>query len=447
MRLALVNPAWSFEGSIYFGCREPHFPLELAYAEALLKAAGHEAVIIDGHARALSLAAMRAEAEAFRPDAIVITTAPSYLFWRCAPPELRCPLETLRALQGTAELTIAVGPHASTTPRATVRKLGVDAAVLGECEEALVTLAETPRERWRTIEGIALREGNAVHVQGRPRAVEMARLPALRFRQADVAAHAHHHHRFDAPPEGPGAEIETSRGCPYHCTFCAKDNFRDRFRRRPLPIVLEELDGLLAQGVRYVYFVDEIFLPDRPLLDALAARDVKFGVQLRIDTWSRPLLDLLGEAGCVSIEAGVESVTPEGRSLLQKHCKTSTADLIGLLVHAKQVIPFVQANLLDGKTDEPAHVRAFRGELLARGVWANEPVPLFPYPGSPEYTARFGLPDDEAWERAVSDYLHRYARWSDIQEAHPLPLDVLERVTQGGLGGGPERAEPAAEAP
>ena len=28
MRFALVNPPWAFEGSIYFGCREPHLPLE-----------------------------------------------------------------------------------------------------------------------------------------------------------------------------------------------------------------------------------------------------------------------------------------------------------------------------------------------------------------------------------------------------------------------------------
>ena len=26
MRIALVNPAWSYEGSIYFGCRQPHLP-------------------------------------------------------------------------------------------------------------------------------------------------------------------------------------------------------------------------------------------------------------------------------------------------------------------------------------------------------------------------------------------------------------------------------------
>ena len=42
MRVALVNPRWSFEGSIYFGCREPHLPLELGYAKAMLERAGHD---------------------------------------------------------------------------------------------------------------------------------------------------------------------------------------------------------------------------------------------------------------------------------------------------------------------------------------------------------------------------------------------------------------------
>ena len=38
MKFALVNPRWSFDGSIYFGCREPHLPLEYGYAQALLEA-------------------------------------------------------------------------------------------------------------------------------------------------------------------------------------------------------------------------------------------------------------------------------------------------------------------------------------------------------------------------------------------------------------------------
>src|SRR4051794_18170831 len=42
MKFALVNPAWTFEGSIYFGCREPHLPLEFGYAKALLERDAHD---------------------------------------------------------------------------------------------------------------------------------------------------------------------------------------------------------------------------------------------------------------------------------------------------------------------------------------------------------------------------------------------------------------------
>lgn len=428
MKVALVNPPWSFDGSIYFGCREPHLPLEYGYAKAMLERAGHEARIIDAQAHGLDLAAIRREVEEFGPDMTVVTTAPSYLFWRCAPPEMRVPMLTAAALRDVGGLLVGVGPHASTTPRAALRKLGADAVVLGECEEILVRLAETPRSQWHEVPSIAYRDRGMERLQGGPHASDLAALPALRWDDRTVARHAHHHHRFDAPSSGPGAEIEISRGCPYHCTFCAKENFRDKYRKRPLDVVMDELDGLVAQGVRYVYFIDEIFLPDRALLEELARRDVIFGVQLRIDNWSKEMLDLLGGAGCVSIEAGVESITPEGRDVLAKRCRKSTDELEALLVHAKRSVAFVQANLLDSAADDPAEVIAFRDRLRNQGVWANDPVPLFPYPGSPEYTLRFGPPDDEAWERAHAHYLEKTREFSDIQDSRPVPLSELEHA-------------------
>jgi anaerobic magnesium-protoporphyrin IX monomethyl ester cyclase len=435
MKIALVNPPWTFDGSIYFGCREPHLPLEYGYAAALLKERGHEVSLFDAHLRGLSMAELRDEVTAFQPSMTVVTTAPSYLFWRCAPPELRVPQQTVRALRGATETIIAVGPHASTTPAATLRKLDADAAVIGECEEILVALAEIPRDEWSRVKSIALPAlpgelHGEIRITGRPHAADMKSLPALSWDPALLTKHHHHHHRFDAPPDGPGAEVEVSRGCPYTCSFCAKENFRDSFRARPLPTILAEIDGLIAAGVKYIYFIDEIFMPNRPLLEALVPRliprGVRFGVQMRIDLWRPDMLDLLGQAGCVSIEAGVESVTPEGRSLLAKRCKLSTDELTELLIHAKRRVPFVQANLLDAHTDSPAEVQAFRDTLRAHGVWANDPVPMFLYPGSPGYTQRFGVPDDSAWERALDDYLDQNAGFSDIQESRPLRLAELE---------------------
>lgn len=428
MKVALVNPAWSFDGSVYFGCREPHLPLEYGYARALLSARGHTARIFDAQLGGVSLEQISAEVRDFAPDMLVVTSAPSYLFWRCAPPELRIPIRTARALRDAAPLLVVVGPHASTTPAATLHKLHADVAVLGECEDVLPAIAEVGLGGCASLDSVAyLDVSGEVVVRGSPHATDMAALPALGWESELLARHGHHHHRFDRPPSGAGAEVETSRGCPYKCSFCAKENFRDRYRRRPLATVLAEVDGLIERGVRYVYFVDEIFLPDQALLEALVERDIEFGVQLRIDNWSEPMLELLGKAGCVSIEAGVESVTREGRSLLAKRCKLSTEELSSLLIFAKKQVPFVQANLLM-MSDPLPEIQRFREQLQSHGVWSNQPVPLFPYPGSPSYTQRFGAPDDSAWERAHAHYLREFSEFSDIQEQRPLPLSVLEAL-------------------
>jgi anaerobic magnesium-protoporphyrin IX monomethyl ester cyclase len=423
MKVALINPNWSFEGSIYFGCREPHLPLELGWAKVTLERAGHRVLLLDGHLDDLPLAEIKSEVQVFGPDLSVVTTAPTYLFWRCAPPELRVPREIVQALDGIGGRRVAIGPHPSTTPHAALRKLGVDAVVMGECEEVLPRLA---RDRWVDIPGIAFRLGHEVQVNGGPQAARFVDAPPLAWPTATVRRHRHHHHRFDAAPTGPGAEVEASRGCPYHCSFCAKLNFRDQYRRRPVAAIMHEIDRLIAQGVEYVYFVDEIFLPNRPLLEALRTRRVRFGVQTRIDLWKPELIEALGAAGCVSIEAGVESLTTEGRVELAKDCRLDTDELAERLLRAKRHVPFVQANLLEMPQDDAGLIAAWRSRLRNAGVWANDPVPLFPYPGSPDYVRLWGRPDDRAWERAVDYYLETFVDFSDLQDERPRRLAELE---------------------
>jgi anaerobic magnesium-protoporphyrin IX monomethyl ester cyclase len=419
MRYALINPNWTFQGSMYFGCPEAHLPLEFGYSKSILESAGHDVLLLDAHLQQIPSTELLKSLRQFRPDFTVVTTAPSYLFWRCPPAELSAPKQLIREIQPFVNTTIAVGPHGSTTPGAALSRLGVDAVIVGECEEILPQLTGA----WDALPSLyyGIKRPTPSH------ASNMAALPGLEWPDTMIRAHRHHHHRFDRPFDGLAAEMEASRGCPYHCTFCAKDNFRDRYRRRPLSIVLIELDRLISQGVNYIYFIDEIFLPWRELLEALALREVKLGIQTRIDLWTEDMLDLLADAGCVSIEAGVESLTPEGRDLLDKKCRLSTKELSDRLIYAKRRIPFVQGNLIKMPSDHAATVRRWRDDMREAGVWANDPVPLFPYPGSPDYTRRWGEPDDNAWDRAVEYYRSTFSQFSEIQDQRPLSLVELEQ--------------------
>ena len=101
MRVALVNPHWDFARSIYFGCRSPHLPLELGYAKALLEAAGHDVLMLDGHLNDTPNAALADAVADFAPGMTVVTTAPSYLFCAALHPNSRC-RATFSSISGAA---------------------------------------------------------------------------------------------------------------------------------------------------------------------------------------------------------------------------------------------------------------------------------------------------------------------------------------------------------
>lgn len=398
MKFALVNPDWNFEGSIYFGCREPHLPLELGYAQKILEEKGHEAVLIDAHLEGLGREEVRQRVASCRPDFTVLTTAPTYLFWRCPPPEMRIPMQLCAELRPVGGVLIAVGPHGSVTPGRTLQKLEADLVIRGEFEQVLPKLAGGCRSDWDGVCALAYDVGGRLHITGPAHEADMTTLPILEWPAEMIRRHQHHHHRFDSVPvPGPGAEVEASRGCPFRCSFCARQDFRSRYRKRPTERVIQEIELLVSQHVSYIYFIDEIFFPDEELLRELARLPVRFGIQTRIDLWSPERLKLLGDAGCASIEAGLESITAAGRMSFGKVDLIPEDEVIERLGCAKRHVPFVQATLMDATGDDPRVVETWREALQNKGIWVNRPVPLFPYPGSGEYEKCWGSPDDEAW--------------------------------------------------
>ncbi len=427
MKYALINPNWTFHGSTYFGCQDPHYPLELLFAHDQIREAGHDALLVDAQVDNLSASEVRAKVQNFQPNFVVVPTAPSYLFWRCPPPELRVPKEWFAAIGGKA-IKVAIGPHSSATPAAALRKMGCDVVMRGEPDQTVGQLADKP---WSEIAGACWREHDgAVRLSTDLGVTDMKALKALDFANYNVEAHKHRHHVFWG--EGHGAELEFARGCPWSCTFCNKTLFRNKFRERNVEAVLAEIDSLVARGVDYIYFIDEIFGVGknvRRLLEGIAERPVSIGFQSRIDLWDEESLDLLGRAHCISMECGIESITAEGREELNKNCRIGTDRITELLIYAKQRIHWVQANLILTEKDDREEIRRWQEYLKDKGVWVSEPVPMFPFPGSPLYVQTFGAqPDDQAWERAHHYYtsMFRDKGYSDIQEQQPIPLEDLE---------------------
>jgi anaerobic magnesium-protoporphyrin IX monomethyl ester cyclase len=425
MKYALVNPNWDFRGSTYFGCQEPHYPLELLFACDQIREAGHEALLLDAQNENYTLTQAKARLDAFAPDFLVIPTAPSYLFWRCPPPELRVPQQWFAGLHSKA-IKVAIGPHASATPATAMRKLGCQVAMRGEADLTLAQLASRP---WKEIEGCCWRDAGGEHISPSTAVVDMRALKALDFQNYHVEQHRHRHHVFWG--DGHGAELEFARGCPWACNFCNKTLFRNKFRERRVEAVLEEVDRLAARGVDYIYFIDEVFGVGKNvqrLLEGMAERKVNIGFQTRIDLWNEESLDLLGRAHTISVECGIESITEEGRDALNKNCRLSTARLTELLIYARQRIPWVQANLILTERDRKEDIRRWQEQLKGHGVWVSEPVPMFPFPGTPLYTQLFGPPDDQAWERAHHYYTATFSGkgFSDIQEQQPAAIEDLE---------------------
>ncbi len=177
----------------------------------------------------------------------------------------------------------------------------------------------------------------------------------------------------------------------------------------------------------YVYFIDEIFLPQKPLLEALVARPVRFGIQTRIDLWKPDMLDLLG-AGRLRVDRGGRREPHGGRPR-----------------RARQGLPRLHRRPRRA-ADPRAALRALRPgqphqgggrRPRARRGMARAPAPARRLGqrsraalSLPEFA---GLPDASGASRTTAPGSARTSTisasstsFSDIQEDRPLPLPDLE---------------------
>ncbi len=108
---------------------------------------------------------------------------------------------------------------------------------------------------------------------------------------------------------------ETSRGCPFHCSFCLSAAEK-RFASLPIEQVKEELDRLLSMDLQTVKFVDRTFnYPPKRTAEILryligkARKGITFHLELKGDLLNDEIMELLTTAppGYFQAEIGLQS--------------------------------------------------------------------------------------------------------------------------------------------
>ncbi len=108
--------------------------------------------------------------------------------------------------------------------------------------------------------------------------------------------------------------VESSRGCPYNCEYCAVTKFHGgQYRHRP---VAEVVRNIQATGSRYIAFVDDNIIGDkaysRELFKALIPLDIRWMAQTTMYLADDPeLLELAYKSGMRFAWTGIESINPD----------------------------------------------------------------------------------------------------------------------------------------
>jgi radical SAM superfamily enzyme YgiQ (UPF0313 family) len=189
---------------------------------------------------------------------------------------------------------------------------------------------------------------------------------------------------------------DTSRGCPFACTFCTIINVQGRKMRERSPESMAALlrRNYLEHGVSFYFFTDDNFARKKLWRETFEAiiqlrqEGIKISFMMQVDLARKPkdFVELAAKAGCTQVFIGMESVNPE--NLKAEGKKQNNVDEYraiikewhdaGVVVHTGYIIGLPW----DSKEQVPKDIRFLMDEL---GPDQASFFMLTPLPGSHDH--------------------------------------------------------------
>jgi len=137
----------------------------------------------------------------------------------------------------------------------------------------------------------------------------------------------HHLYRLPFALRYPATVVIGSAGCPHKCKFCVASEINYRFRNTEN--LIAELKAISEMGFKEVAFIEFMFEVNKKraleICDRIIAEkiDLTWSCNSRVDTLDEDLLKKMKEAGCHTIQFGIESAD---QKILDAHLKRYKVD-------------------------------------------------------------------------------------------------------------------------
>jgi anaerobic magnesium-protoporphyrin IX monomethyl ester cyclase len=329
MRILLLYPTWTgaYGWIGHFARKNSRWPpLNLALMAAVLEQHGHEVAIIDGEVYGMSVKELVKKTIDWKPDMVGLTAFSPFFHIN------RDVAKAIKAEDSSIPIAIG-GPHITIMGEKLYEPDIFDFLFVGEAEKSFPQMLEVFEKKGdlSQVKGFVYnRDGKPFFTgEGDP---FVDQNPGDEYPLDQFPFPARHLLPMEKYTLGTlkgrlnMTSIQTMRGCPWQCIFCASAALKTTrvIKRSPKSIVEEMKQVVDTWNVRHFYIVDDVMTlwPKHiteicDLIDE-AGLDITFEGSTRANLINDEIIERLARSGLVRLSFGLETVDTEMRKTMKK---------------------------------------------------------------------------------------------------------------------------------